>query len=92
MVAAALESGGIAVLLAAACLLFATRSVRMSAIALAAIVTTLVFVVGWLVFLGWRLGVLDREKEIGVQGAHLNLLCLFLRTSIPSILDACLPA
>jgi hypothetical protein len=75
MVTAALESGAIAVLLAFGCLLSATRSLLMSGIALAAIVSTLVLVIGWLVALGWRLGVLESMCMAISVGICVDFIC-----------------
>ena len=75
LVNAALESGGIAVLLAFGCLFSATRSVRMSAVALTAIVSTLILVVGWLVFLGWNLGPLESMCMAISVGICVDFIC-----------------
>ena len=71
----ALESGGIAVLLAFGCLLSATRSLLMSSIALAAICSTLVLVIGWLVALGWNLGVLESMCMAISVGICVDFIC-----------------
>lgn len=75
MVVAALESGAIAVLLAGVCLAAATRSVRMTALALVAIFSTLVLVVGWLVALGWSLGVLESMCMAISVGICVDFIC-----------------
>ena len=75
MVTAALESGAIAVVLAFGCLLSATRSLLMSTIALGAIVSTLVLVIGWLVALGWKLGVLESMCMAISVGICVDFIC-----------------
>ena len=75
MVTAALESGAIAVVLAFGCLLSATRSLLVSTIALGAIISTLVLVIGWLVALGWKLGVLESMCMAISVGICVDFIC-----------------
>jgi hypothetical protein len=53
------ESSSIAIVLSFFTLCVATNSLLMAGLASLTILVTLIFVLGWLVFLGWDLGVLE---------------------------------
>jgi hypothetical protein len=59
MVWSAKESSSIAIVLSFFTLCVATNSLLMAGLASLTILVTLIFVLGWLVFLGWDLGVLE---------------------------------
>jgi hypothetical protein len=75
MVSAAWQSGCIAVALAMCTLLGTTRSLLISLLSLIAIVTTLILVVGWLIFLGWELGEMEAMCLAISVGICVDFVC-----------------
>ena len=71
----AIESGSIAVVLAFFTLLVFTDDLLMSALASLAILVTLVLVLGWLVAIGWRLGVLESMCMAISVGICVDFIC-----------------
>ena len=75
MVWSAKESSSIAIVLAFFTLCVATNSLWMAGLASLTIFVTLIFVLGWLVFLGWDLGVLESMCMAICVGICVDFTC-----------------